>query len=90
MNKQKYELICECGKKIIGFSEHHVKENYHLHQSISKEHKERMELIKMNEMVIYSKGLNINQIADLLENNPIIIADIKDIGRVHEKEIMVS
>ena len=46
MDKQKkqYKQICECGKEIIGFSIHHLKENIKIHKKSSKEHDKRMEL----------------------------------------------
>lgn len=47
MKKKKvYEIECECGMKIKGFSEHHAKMNLMIHQKASIKHKERMELIK--------------------------------------------
>lgn len=88
--KQKYKLICECQKEIVGFSKHHAEKNLELHKIISQEHKERMELIKNFPEIIITKNMSINQIADLLESNPIIIEDIKSIGGKYEKEIMVS
>lgn len=44
--KEKHKLKCECGKEIIGFSEHHVEQNLRLHKLTSQEHKERIKLIK--------------------------------------------
>ncbi len=43
--KRTFKVSCECGMGIMGFSEHHAKENLKLHKN-SKKHKERMELIK--------------------------------------------
>lgn len=81
--KQKVKLICECGKEVSGFSEHHVKENLRVHQLISKEHEERMKLIQeTRESIIYVKGMNIEEIGNILEKHPIIIEDIKEIGRI--------
>jgi len=43
--KEQYKQICECGKEIIGFSIHHLKENLKIHKRSSKEHDRRIELI---------------------------------------------
>jgi hypothetical protein len=42
--KKTFKIPCECGIEIVGFSEHHAKENLKLHKN-SKKHKERMKLI---------------------------------------------
>jgi len=93
--KQKFKLKCKCGKEIIGFSQKHAEQNLNLHKLISKEHKERMELIKnFSESLIITKNMSINEIVEILANHPIIIDDIKAIGsnkeEKYEKEIMVS
>lgn len=80
--KKQYESKCECGKMIIGFSEHHSKENLKIHQ-LSNEHRERMKIFFAYEKIDLSK-MNQQQIGDLLESHPLIIADIRDIGR-HNK-----
>jgi len=38
--KKKFFLECECGLKIIGFSEHHAKQNLIIHKKTSKQHKQ--------------------------------------------------
>ena len=44
--KKAFKIKCECGKEIIGFSQHHAEQNLKLHKLTSNEHKERMKLIK--------------------------------------------
>ena len=43
--KKKHVLECVCGKKIIGFSEHHVKKNLEIHEKTSKFHEHVMKLL---------------------------------------------
>lgn len=76
--KTKKQIECECGKMIIGFSEHHAKQNLELHKITSREHKERMLLLKNPLSKINLKGLNV---ADILEFHPLIREDICEIGR---------
>tara|TARA_Y100000034_G_scaffold133347_1_gene198565 strand:+ start:817 stop:981 length:165 start_codon:yes stop_codon:yes gene_type:complete len=44
--KQPYDIECECGMKIRGFSEHHAKQNLKIHKQTSQKHKELLELKK--------------------------------------------
>ena len=44
--KKEFKVKCDCRKEIIGFSEHHAKQNLKLHKSVSHEHKDRMKLIQ--------------------------------------------
>ena len=44
--KKAFKLKCDCGKETIGFSEHHAQQNLKTHKLVSKEHRERMKLIK--------------------------------------------
>lgn len=44
--KRQVKIMCGCRKEIIGFSEHHAKQNLRLHKLTSHEHKDRMKLIK--------------------------------------------
>jgi len=44
--KKEFKVECDCHKKIIGFSEHHASENLRIHKMASKEHRERMMLIR--------------------------------------------
>ncbi len=44
--KKEFKVECDCRKEIIGFSEHHAKQNLKLHKAISHEHKDRMKLIQ--------------------------------------------
>lgn len=93
--KQEFTQECECEKVIIGFSEHHAKQNLELHR-LSKEHELRMK--SLNNEKIITINLNSDQIAELLSINPLIIGDIKEIGRsmnqeernAEKKKIMVS
>ena len=87
--KQEIILKCECGKEIKGFSEHHLKKNLETHKMFN-EHNERLMLIKKHKNILYFKNLNKNKIVELLANNPIIINDLKEIGRNYEKKVMVS
>jgi hypothetical protein len=81
--KQELKIKCECGKEIKGFSEGHLKGNLAIHK-LSKEHKLMINLLKRagENKPVYVANLNINMIAKLLANNPIIIEDIKEIGRI--------
>ena len=89
--KQEYIEICECKKEIKGFSEHHLKKNLEIHRKLSKEHKDRLRLMKEHKDIIYTFGLSKNKIVEILFNHPIMIEDLKEIGRNHnEKKIMVS
>lgn len=78
--KKKFRLECQCGKIIIGFSDHHVRQNLRLHQLISNEHKERIELLKRFSNIIITKGMSIDEINEVLSNHPLIREDIKAIG----------
>lgn len=98
--KQKFKQECECGKVIIGFSEHHLSKNMQVHKSISNEHKLRISLLKKarKNQRINIKNLSNDLIVELMSNNPLIIYDIKEIGRslnkeerdIEKKKIMVS
>lgn len=44
--KTKFVLECDCGLKVIGFSEHHAKQNLIIHQKTSKQHKQLLILKK--------------------------------------------
>ncbi len=44
--KKEFKVKCDCRKDIIGFSEHHAKQNLKLHKAVSHEHKDRMKLIE--------------------------------------------
>jgi hypothetical protein len=54
--KQVYELECECGMKVKGFSEHHAKENLRIHRDTSKKHKELIQLKRKWERELKSKS----------------------------------
>lgn len=82
--KQKKIRKCRCGKKIIGFSENHAKANLQIHLN-SKEHKLRIDVIKS--LIIKAKDKN--KIRELLLSSPIILNDLKEIGRNYEKKILV-
>ncbi len=88
--KQEYIEICECKKDIKGFSEHHLKKNLEIHKKLSIEHKERLKLMKKHKDVIYTFGLSKNKIVEILSNHPVMIEDLKEIGRNYEKKILVS
>jgi|APSaa5957512622_1039677.scaffolds.fasta_scaffold77298_2 hypothetical protein len=42
--KKKFVVECECGLKIIGFSEHHANQNLIIHKKTSKQHKQLLVL----------------------------------------------
>lgn len=44
--KKKIFIECECGVKIAGFSDHHVKQNLIIHKKSSMKHKELLKLKK--------------------------------------------
>ena len=46
VKKKKVFCECECGIKIAGFSEHHVKQNLIIHKRTSQKHKELLKLKK--------------------------------------------
>ncbi|MFH1311277.1 MAG: hypothetical protein ABIH65_02630 [Nanoarchaeota archaeon] len=46
MKKKKFFIECECSAKIVGFSEHHVKQNLIIHKRTSQKHKELLKLKK--------------------------------------------
>ncbi len=49
MVKQKKKVVIkcpECDKEIIGFSEHHAKQNLLIHQMTSQRHKDFVALLK--------------------------------------------
>jgi hypothetical protein len=77
--KEVFKILCECGKEIKGFSKKHLEGNMVIHK-ISKEHQDRVNLIKNNPGIVFVYDLNGEEIANILSNNPIIIEDIKSIG----------
>jgi len=78
--KEQYISLCECGQKIIGFSEHHLNQNIAIHKRISKEHKERMKLIENIKKYNYTLMFN-DMIKEMILNHPVMIEDLKEIGR---------
>ncbi len=49
--KKQYILKClECEKKIIGFSEQHVKMNLEIHRKTSQKHKDIVNLLRRREL----------------------------------------
>ncbi len=46
MKKNRFTIICKCGKPIVGFSPHHANQNLLIHQKASIKHKEILKLIK--------------------------------------------
>ena len=44
--KKEFKRTCECGREIVGFSEHHAQVNLDIHRQTSKFHKEVMKLLK--------------------------------------------
>ena len=96
--KQEFRLLCECKKEIIGFSEKHLKKNLEIHRLISKEHRDRIKLIKNVRFGrIDVSNLSNELIVEMLANHPIMIEDMREIGRKqnqeekdYEKKIMVS
>ena len=79
--KKEFKMNCECKMEIIGFSEKHLEKNLEIHKLLSKEHKERMNLIKENPEIIFIYDKSDDEIVELLASNPIMIEEIKEIGR---------
>jgi hypothetical protein len=42
--KRVYEVECNCGMMVKGFSEHHAKQNMIIHKKASRKHKELLAL----------------------------------------------
>ena len=78
--KNVFKTICECKKEIKGFSQKHLEKNLKIHKLLSREHKERMKIIKKFPEVMFIYNMNDDEIAKELINHPIMIEDIKSIG----------
>lgn len=79
--KKQFKIVCECKMNIIGFSETHAKKNLEIHKLLSKEHKERKKIIEQNPNIIFVYNLKTDDLVEFLASHPIVIEEIKDIGR---------